>query len=400
MKEVGSPLRESQRLQWIDAARGFAILGIFMVNVPAYNAPFFIYGGGEQYWNSSMDRVVQAGIDIFFQASFYTLFSFLFGFGMQIIVEKLSERQLHVNTFVLRRLGILIIFGLIHAFLIWHGDILLSYGIIGLLLVFFFKRKNLTLVIWALCLLLIPTMLFTGLLFLSSLFGPIDLVDEVLINQSFENYGNGTLMDIWQQNLQDWLYANDVFTYFLLACNLLPLFLLGMFTARKKWLHDVNQHKSILKRVWIFSFLIFMLLKAGPHFFGNPYWFTMVQDYIGGSTSAIFYLTTITLAFQKESFKKILYPLTYVGKMSLSNYIFQSIVCFIVFYSVGFGLYGKVSPLESVLFVLVVFTIQVFLSKWWLTYYQFGPLEWVWRRLMYLSKLDNKRQMDREQKRA
>ncbi|MDL4842872.1 DUF418 domain-containing protein [Aquibacillus rhizosphaerae] len=394
MDKVGSPLTANQRLQWIDAARGFAILGIFMVNVPAFNAPFFLYGGEEQYWASQIDVTVRAIIDIFFQASFYTLFSFLFGFGMQIIVEKLNDRQLKVNEFIFRRLAILIGFGLIHAFLIWHGDILLTYGIIGMFLLLFFNRADNTLLYWAFGLLFIPTMLYSVLLLLASLLGPIDLTNYEAINQAFDNYGNGTIIDIWQQNYQDWSYSNGVFSYIILTCNLLPLFLFGVYTARKKWLHHVNQHKKVLKKIWLITLIIFIVLKGGPYVVGNPYWLTMLQDFIGGSASAIFYLVSITLAFQTERWKKLLLPFTYVGKMSLSNYIFQSLFSFILFYSVGFGLYGDISPLVSVIIVVVVFVIQIFLSKWWLAKYRFGPLEWVWRRLMYREKLPIKRKVD------
>src|SRR5699024_2612276 len=95
--------------------------------------PYFLYGGEKDVWPLPIDQTTQMLIDMFFQASFYTLFSVLFGFGLQILKERLIVKEIAVMPFLIRRLTILIMFGMIHAFLIWHGDILLSYGIIGLI---------------------------------------------------------------------------------------------------------------------------------------------------------------------------------------------------------------------------------------------------------------------------
>ncbi|GGM25172.1 hypothetical protein GCM10011351_08570 [Paraliobacillus quinghaiensis] len=389
MNSNATPLTEKKRLTWIDAARGFAIFGIFMVNVPAFNAPYFLYGGEEVFQSSTAGHVIQTIIDIFFQSSFYTLFSFLFGFGIQIIVENIQKRQQPVNKLLFRRLVILIGFGLIHAFFIWHGDILLTYGIIGMFLFLFFKRADRTLVVWALSLLVIPTLLYTGLLYLVR--DQLDGYNLAGIQQAIAHYGTGSLFEVWQQNFKDWSYSNGIFTYIILIFNLLPLFLLGMVTARRKWLHDIERNHLFLKRVWLISFILFIGIKAGVYLWGNPTWLSMLQDTIGGSASAIFYLTSITLIYRSSIGEKLFQPFTYVGKMSLSNYIFQSVVCFILFYSVGFGLYGSISPLGSIGIVFAVYLGQIFLSRIYMERYRFGPLEWLWRRLMYMERLPNKR---------
>ncbi|WP_306291516.1 DUF418 domain-containing protein [Paraliobacillus ryukyuensis] len=212
------------------------------------------------------------------------------------------------------------------------------------------------------------------------------------IEQAITNYSSGSLLTIWQQNFIDWTASNGVFSYILLTCNLLPLFLFGMVTARKRWLHEVEHHKVLIQKIWFVSLIIFIVVKAGVYFWDNHTWLSMFQDTIGGSASAIFYLTSITLLFQKSPFTRLLKPFTYVGKMSLSNYIFQSVSCFILFYGVGFGLYNTINPVGSLMIVLVIYLCQVVLSRWYMTYYRFGPIEWVWRRLMYMEKLPNKRQ--------
>ncbi|MDC3413725.1 DUF418 domain-containing protein [Terrihalobacillus insolitus] len=385
MNETGTPVFEHQRLEWIDAARGFAILGIFMVNVPAFNAPFFLYGGEDVYWSSTLDHLIQSLIDIFFQASFYTLFSFLFGFGTQIFVERLAQKGLHAPRLLSRRLVILIGFGLIHAFILWHGDILLSYGLIGLLLLLFLRRKDKTLVLWGINLLFISTGLITWNLYsIRERLG--NFQDRNRIEEAFNNYGSGSLLDIWSQNYSDWIYVNGGSGYVFLTASLLPLFLFGMYVARKRWLHQVQDHWQFLKGSWVVLLLVFVVMKMGPYVFDNPRWFAYAQDNIGGSASALFYIVTITLLFHKERFKRLLKPLTYVGRMSLSNYVLQSIVSFGLFYSIGFGLYGSIPPMKGVIFVLFFYSMQVIWSRWWLKGHQFGPLEWVWRSLTYDRK--------------
>ncbi|MFB4167133.1 DUF418 domain-containing protein [Virgibacillus sp. JSM 102003] len=381
---VVSPSKESERLIWIDAARGFAILGIFVVNIGAFSAPYFMYGGEEDAWTSAIDQNTQVFIDIFFQASFYTLFSILFGFGFQVLKERLVEKNIDVYPFLFRRLFVLIGFGLIHAFLIWHGDILLSYGVVGLFLVAFVNRKNKTLLVWGALMLGLSVSYFSKMLYDARAF--LDGYDASKISQVKENYSSSDLSVILSQNASDWFYSNSLFSSFLLATTLLPLFLFGMFLARKGWLHKPDEHKRTLLIVWFISLLFFAALKLGPYSYNNPTWFSYIQDNLGGTASALFYLFSITLLARSSFGTKLIKPFTYVGRMSLTNYITQSVICFILFYGIGFGLYGSVRPIVAMGIVAVVYSLQIVSSKWWLERYRFGPLEWIWRSFTYKEK--------------
>ncbi|WP_240455731.1 DUF418 domain-containing protein [Virgibacillus sp. Bac332] len=379
-----TPTREKDRLVWIDAARGFAIFGIFIVNIGAFSAPYFLYGGEGVAWPSSLDHTVQGIIDIFFQASFYSLFSILFGFGIQLMKEGLFVKGIAFYPILIRRLMVLIGFGIIHAFLIWHGDILLSYGIIGLFLLLFLDVKDRTLLGWGVTLLVGSVSMLTLFLYNARHF--LNEYDDVMINQALENYQSTTIQAIWYQNFQDWMYGNGGIVFFIMIATILPLFLFGMYIARKRWLHKPKQYHSIIKRLWFSSLILFILLKLAPYLFGNPTWFSMIQDNIGGSFSALFYLTSITLLAQTKVGAAILQPLVYVGRMALTNYITQSVICFVLFYGVGLGLYGAISPLIGVLMVIVIYFLQIIYSKWWFIHFRFGPLEWIWRSLTYNQK--------------
>ncbi|GGB39638.1 DUF418 domain-containing protein [Virgibacillus dakarensis] len=384
MNSQAAPIKEASRLQWVDAARGFAIFGIFMVNIGAFSAPYFLYGGAEDTWTQTIDRYTMEIIDIFFQASFYTLFSLLFGFGFQMLKERLVEKNIDVGPFLFRRLFILICFGVIHAFFIWNGDILLSYGIIGLFLPAFINRSNKTMVIWAVLILGGSTYVYSR--FLYAFRDYLDYYDVAAIYLAIEHYSSSNLLVILGQNSKDWFYANGIFSYFMLATTLLPLFLFGMFIARKRWLHQPDKNKSLLVTAWVISLVIFLVLKMGPYAYGNPTWFSYIQDNIGGTASALFYVLSIVLLTQTKTGMKLMKPLTYVGRMSLSNYITQSIICFILFYGVGFGLYGSIRPSVSVVIVVIVFVGQIFVSRWWFSHFLFGPLEWIWRSLTYWQR--------------
>lgn len=378
------PLHKSERMMWIDAARGFAILGIFVVNIGAFSAPYFLYGGEKDVWPLPIDQTTQMLIDMFFQASFYTLFSVLFGFGLQILKERLIVKEIAVMPFLIRRLTILIMFGMIHAFLIWHGDILLSYGIIGLIFMVFIYRSDQTILLWGSFMLGISVFLYTLMLYnIRALLGSASMSE---INRAERSYASDDLSAILGQNLNDWLYSNSVFSYMLLGTTLLPLFLFGVYLARKRWLHNPQAHRQKLLAGWIISLIVFIVLKMGPHLYGNPVWFSYVQDNVGGTASAIFYLFSITLLGQSMLGKKMLKPFSYIGRMSLSNYILQSLFCFVLFYGVGFGLYGSVRPVQAMGIVVLFYVIQVFASKWWLAKFRYGPLEWIWRSLTYKRK--------------
>ncbi|WP_163971999.1 DUF418 domain-containing protein [Oceanobacillus halotolerans] len=376
------PTKEKQRYEWIDASRGFAVFGIFIVNIGAFSAPYFLYGGEYDAWTSPIDQVTLNVIDIFFQASFYTLFSILFGVGFQILIDRLKVKQLNSYAFLSLRLVVLIAFGLLHAFLIWHGDILLTYGIIGLMLLAFIHVKDRTLIAWALALLLGSVGLLTLAMF--TVRDYLQVSNEVAIQTAIFNYRSNDLSVILSQNYTDWVYGNGGLTYLLLVGTILPFFLIGMYIARKRWLHDPAQHRSILVKVWIGSLILFVLLKMGPYLYGNPLWFSYMQDNIGGSASALFYISSITLLAQTGMGKTLLTPLTYVGRLALTNYITQSLLSFFLFYGIGLGLYGSIRPVVGVGIVGVIFLTQIMISKWWLQHFQFGPLEWVWRSATYL----------------
>ncbi|MCM3226815.1 DUF418 domain-containing protein [Terribacillus saccharophilus] len=386
MKEKIRPMPQTKRLNWIDAARGAAILGIFMVNAPSFGSPFYMPGFDSPEWDSPLDTFLLGGIDIFFQASFYTLFSILFGFGMQLIFDSRKRDGIKPGWFLSRRMLVLLGLGAVHAFLIWHGDILFTYAILGLLLIPFLYTPR-----WVL-LTMIPVLLLPVVLLFTLIYLAASMIDEGMeqimaslidIPSKMAAYGNGTYADILQQNLADWSMASGGGGIILNVFLMLPLLMLGAYLARIKLFHDPVANRRKLIWFTVVTGFLFLIFKAGPYLIGAPYWLSIVQDSIGGPSSALFYLSLITLLSNVPVFSWIAHQLSYVGRMSLSNYLFQSLLMFILFYNVGFGLYAIFSLAGFICFVIGVFVIQVVLSRIWFRYFTFGPVEWLWRILTY-----------------
>lgn len=386
MKEKIRPMPQTKRLNWIDAARGAAILGIFMVNAPSFGSPFYMPGFDSPEWDSPLDTFLLGGIDIFFQASFYTLFSILFGFGMQLIFDSRKRDGIKPGWFLSRRMIVLLGLGAVHAFLIWHGDILFTYAILGLLLIPFLYTPRWVLLTMIPVLLLPVVLLFTVLYLAASMFeeGMEELMASLIdIPSKMAAYGNGTYADILQQNLADWSMASGGGGIILNVFLMLPLLMLGAYLARVKLFHDPVANRRKLIWFTVITGFLFLIFKAGPYLIGAPYWLSIVQDSIGGPSSALFYLSLITLLSNVPILSWIAHQLSYVGRMSLSNYLFQSVLMFVLFYNVGFGLYATFSLAGFICFVIGVFVIQVVLSRIWFRYFTFGPVEWLWRILTY-----------------
>lgn len=383
MQQV-APISEKHRLPWIDAARGIAIFGIFIVNIGAFSAPYFLYGGENEAWTRPIDNGTLAIIDMFFQASFYTLFSLLFGFGVQIMKERLAEKERNVYRLLFRRFLLLAVFGIVHAFMLWHGDILFTYGIIGIILLLLLPLHTRTLIRIA-AVILGGNVLIISMLYYSAR-EYLHFSNTYMINDAIVNYRSNDLRNILAQNYTDWQFANGSISFLLIILIVLPLFLFGVSLARKGWLHNPIKYGRILRKWWFISFVGFIAFKIIPYLFGNPLWFSYIQDNVGGSFSALFYIISVTLFANTPIGRKMLKPFIYVGRMSLSNYIFQSLFGFFFFYGIGFGFYHAISPLPLAAVAIVVFAAQAFFSKWWLSRFYYGPLEWVWRTFTYMKK--------------
>jgi uncharacterized protein len=234
--------------------------------------------------------------------------------------------------------------------------------------------------------LLIPAVLLSGLLFYISFLSPDSATlpkNETLYQESIENYKYGDFLKVTSQRLHDWYYVNNLENFLFLVVAILPLFLLGAYVARKKWFSEVQSHKGSIQKMWFLSLMIGIPIKVLPYITAKSIGTDFLQDSIGGPALALFYGTSIVLLMEEGKWRKLLLPFSYVGRLSLTNYLLQSIICTTIFYGYGLGLYGEINHLQGLLLTLFIFIIQIVFSYLWLKKFSYGPMEWVWRSLTY-----------------
>ena len=399
---VMGPVPAKARIETLDVLRGFAIFGILLVNMEAYNSPFlYLDTAGEQWWTGTADRVAQYLIFYLARGKFVSMLSFLFGLGFALQLLRAEARGTAIFPVYRRRLLALLLFGVAHSFLLWAGDILARYAVLGFLLLFFVRLKPKAVLLAAL-------VLYTyhfggwGLAEWRALGSPSVTESEVAragadtreqarfqVENSVRAYRDGSFAAITAQRAVD-TFIVIVFDWLRSAPLLLAYFLLGLYVGRRRWFEEITARLPLFRQVWkwglllgvsvhALAFLVWaMELPLFPARLLAPVWWD-----VGVPGLCFFYVSTLVLALQREAWRRRLAPLAAVGRMALSNYLLQSVICTTIFYSYGLGLYGKVGPALGLALTVLIFALQIPLSMWWIRRFRFGPAEWLWRTLTY-----------------
>lgn len=400
------PVARSERIQVIDILRGFALLGILLVNMELFSHPFQQVMLGHDTLTSFADRLAAWGIELLAETKFYPIFSFLFGLGFALQIQRAEQRGTRFVPFYLRRLFILLLIGLAHAIFIWVGDILVLYALLGALLLLFFRRRApRTLLIWAGIMLVVSATIVGGLIGLALLaqlspdsaaqtsreFAESEAGLRAGAAEAREVYATGSFGEITAQRLRDLGLAYSLIIF--LGFNAFAMFLLGLYAGRRGIFRDMAAHLPLFRKIlwWglpigLVSQVGFVVLNERTDQF-DPTLGSLLASLLqiaGAPALALAYVAAITLLVQQDAWRARLGPLAAVGRMALTNYLLQSLVATTVFYGYGFGLFGQVGPAVGVLLTLVIFTAQISLSVWWMGRFQFGPVEWLWRTLTYM----------------
>jgi uncharacterized membrane protein YeiB len=324
-----NPVDTGNRIDALDYVRGFALLGIILINIvfllsanmPASNTPDAVY------WEF---------LYLYVEGRFYTIFSFLFGVGFFLFISRANAKGKNGTILFLRRLLVMFSFGLLHS-LFHPGEALTVYAVCGLLILPLYKlKKDLTLTIGLILLFVFSLLAIKPLL-------PIALILLGLTAgqyRIFEHLGEKRKQLSW-----------FTFIFFLLTLIVLS------YQAKQAPLPSSEESLEL-------------------------YWFYHVGIMIGPFVSA-FYVGLLLLLIQIPIVKKLLTPLKYYGRMALTNYIFQTV--FILMLGSAFDLDGKLTFLQTLPICLGIYIIQFVFSMIWLHYFRFGPLEWVWRMATYMK---------------
>jgi uncharacterized protein len=390
-----------RRVQLIDILRGFAVFGILLVNQQLFHAPLFLPQTTIEWWPGALNEAVELLIIYLAQGKFITMFSFLFGLGLAIQMERAESRGARFVPFFSRRLFWLLVIGLVHSTFIWYGDILVIYALLGFLLMAFRKRADRTLVVWTIVLLLIPVVLIAGLVGLVALARTMPEAVEQMAESAAETertverlrevYTTGSFGEIFAARLEQRM---TIYAYsFMFAPYVLAMFLIGLGVGRRRLLHDVTPYLATIRRAlpWlgvagIVSNTVVVgsfLMMENPQLPSGWSFVQQIGATFGWPTLSCFYMLSIALLLQNPSWARRLSPLAAVGRMALTNYLMHSLVFTTVSNNYGLGFYGRITPPVGLLLTLLMYAVQIPLSSWWLSRYRFGPVEWLWRSLTY-----------------
>ena len=376
------------RVVSIDRMRGFSLLGIFLVNMISFHSPYF-YIDPETWWEGKINLFTYQFIDLFIQASFYPLFSMLFGYGLVILRERTITKGLNFNPLALRRLSILLLIGIIHAFLIWPGDILITYAVCGFVFLLFIGWSAKRLLIAGLSLYIVPNILLLLMLGAASVIDGgegFSMYDAQAAEQTIAIYQNGSFAEVTHHRITEWYKNNNLFGLFLYLITILPLFMVGAGAAKLRLFENVRDKRRKLAAGAAILSILGLLIKAIPYLFGKTLVTDYAQDVFGGAMIAMAYALIIALISELKRFDRLFYPLEAAGRTSISNYLFQSVVSTLIFYSYGLGYYGEMSIFSGTMLALGIYVIQLAFSSWWVKRFYYGPVEWLWRSGTYMKK--------------
>jgi uncharacterized protein len=396
-------LVDKGRIQSIDCIRGIALLGILVINVQTYS--LFAFLRPQQVYALQLDQPdtyapVQFFIHLFVKGQFYTLYSFLFGLGFYQMWEKNNRAGLDANRIYKRRLWALLLFGLIHAFLFWFGDILHKYALLGFTLLYFNRKSVPTLLRWiaGLAALVIVSQVINGVVFAATPEARAlrQQQFDTVVMQVVTTWQNGSVLEV--MSLQKlgvaMLHVMTVKQGLASYAQYEMMFLLGLIAGKLHLYHRIAQvkHQFLLTAFWLFPFGLLLKGIAGLPLF-DVHLFAAdklayeqlvysVTDFIGTPLLSIDYIIELSLFFTRKP-SRFTRWIGNAGRMGLTNYLLQTLLCMGLFYGYGLGLSGRLTLLESLLVALGLYGFQVILSNWWLGRHPRGPMEALWRRFTY-----------------
>jgi uncharacterized protein len=381
MSEIITPTAKTDRILALDALRGFALLGVLLANMVTHSGYFFLSSAQKMAMPTfTADHLVEWMQHFLIDGKFYSIFSLLFGMGFALQMSNRTEAQF--TAFFRRRLLILFIIGFLHAIFFYVGDILTVYAITGAALLAFRKSKNL--LTYFLLFQILPVLLYSIFYFTLKLPPP---PDPSFIEQIVHSIRYGTPLERIQTSLGGLLmdrYPDLIFTgrFF----KVLAMFLLGAYVVQ------VNINSLPLKKIFSISMLVGIplnialayLMELDVYYAQKPLGILQSLVYaIGVPALAIAYASGFYLLYQKGlGLTRIFIP---VGRMALTNYLLQSIICNLIF--IGGDQYTEIGPAYLALIGLGIFALQLIYSPIWLKHFDYGPFEWLWRRLSYRNSL-------------
>lgn len=416
------PVQPSERILSIDVVRGFALLGIVVLNILSFGLPEAVMfdppaAGGFAGLNFG-EWVLST---LLFDHKMMTTFSMLFGAGLLLFTDRAIARGKSPARLFYRRAGVLLIFGLLHAYLLWEGDILYTYALCGMLIYLVRKWPPAVLLPLGVVLLLPPALFapYSGTFFaqareasakveaahaagkspskeeerlakawaeMRGQFEPTaeDITREITLKS------RGSYWEILRARAPGVFFLQTAIFLFYIAWDALGRMVIGM-GLMKLGVFSAERSRRFYLIMMLAGYGVGLPLvgigayQAIQHRFDVVYLFSggMWYNDFGSIPVALGHIGALILAYKAGAAAWLLRRLAAVGRMALSNYLMHTIICTTLFYGYGFGLFGKLDRVQLFGVVLAIWALQLWLSPIWLKHFRFGPAEWLWRTLTY-----------------
>jgi uncharacterized protein len=391
----------AERIPTLDIVRGFALMGILIMNMPGFSSSFFAEADGSHLWPGRVDQMAEHVREALFSGKFNSMFSLLFGIGFTIQFQRMQQRDpAHATGLYLRRLLALLAFGVIHACVFWPGDVLHNYAILGIVLVLGLRHvSDRGIVALIVACLLYPAL--NGMLRVAVMTKEM-VAERVRLEQALDAadqiaYGQGSFWDMVQQNARtmayfygDWLSLWGAFGWYVMLGMTM---LIGVLAGRRRWVQRADELMPQIRRLmwWALAvglacgvaFTVIFELNRVP----GPSPIKVLGSVCYGLARVslmLFYVLLIVRLAHTEPGRRWLRPWALAGRMPLTNYLMQTAICITLFRHWGFDLWMKMGPAAGLALSLAIFfLVQVPWSAWWLQRHERGSMEGLWAWLTY-----------------
>lgn len=378
------------RISLVDALRGFALMGLFMV----HSIELF-----ELYWKNPVESRVHDIVFFLFAGKAYAIFAMLFGISFFIIMDKQARKGVDFRMRFLWRLAILFALGTLNS-MVYSGEVLQVLAGYGFILVFAYRVPSKWLIAIALTCLVTPHLIYHYWAATANLPGANDKpYSWILYDNAFEVWSNGTLsqvlaFNVTQGSLAKWFFFFDGSR----GAQVFGLFLIGLVLGRSGFFVRPAEFASLRSKLFAVAAIAAIALFSLQQYLASPAvkalwpegnmakWY--LDELVGGYFCLAFMMLLVlsfVAVYQRQLGQKVLNLLAPAGRMSLTIYVSQSLFCVPFFYGYGLGMYDKISQINALILGMAFFSLQVAFAHWWMKRFHYGPLEWVWRAATYLT---------------
>ena len=390
-----APSTAANRIALLDIFRGFALFGIFMVNI-RYMASSTLHLNAFQWMTEGPNNKIATFIfEYFFDGKFYPIFSFLFGVGFGMQMNNMEEKGKFSIFFFVRRYFFLFLFGALHVVFLWGGDVLALYALAGFLVMLIRKVPSKYIFVASILILLCPfyghILTFIDTLFVQHGYHSIVAIPDRTYSEIVHSHSDGSFLLRLNRRLFEYsVYYRNV-EYF---PTLVFMIFGGYLASRYKFYNKISETLRKLSYLAIAAVIVILVIRfvdASYSHLGkeNFKWYVILVKLklIASIAQSFLYLYIISYLYKYNFFLKLMTPLSYAGRMSLTNYLMQSVLGMLLFGSSFLGLYGKLGNAWLGFIAFVSYFVLVAASKLWLNKFRYGPMEYIWRELTYRTSL-------------